>query len=139
MRVNFSKMYCSCLPRTQQTANIIESFLGKVPVEVSDLLDGGIPVAPDPPLPLFQYDPEVCATQKKRLDQAFQKIFHRPSIVASSHNYEIIISHSTVIRYFICKLLQIDPATWERFFVPHCSISWVKILGNGVISIKSVG
>ncbi|XP_035227723.1 serine/threonine-protein phosphatase PGAM5, mitochondrial-like [Stegodyphus dumicola] len=96
-------MYFSCLPRAQQTAGIIESFFGSVPIEVSDLLDGGVPVAPDPPLYLFQYDPEVCAAQEKRLDEAFKKIFHRPSIVASSHNYEIVISHSTVIRYFICK------------------------------------
>ena len=54
-------------------------------------------------------------------------------------SYEVIVCHANVIRYFICRALQLPPEAWLRFSLKHASITWVTIRPDGKISVRGVG
>jgi serine/threonine-protein phosphatase PGAM5 len=85
-----------------------------------------------------------------RIENAFRKYFHRapaPSlpnetnVVATSstsdnsaklvphpkHEFEIIVCHANVIRYFFCRALQLPPEAWLRLCVFNCSLTYFTI------------
>uniref|UniRef100_A0A1I8F429 Serine/threonine-protein phosphatase PGAM5, mitochondrial n=1 Tax=Macrostomum lignano TaxID=282301 RepID=A0A1I8F429_9PLAT len=44
-----------------------------------------------------------------------------------SDSYELLVCHANVIRYFVCRALQLPPEAWLRFSLDHASITWVTI------------
>ena len=80
---------------------------------------------------------EIEANQD-RIEAAFLKYIHRADpyddheMVEHSHEeefddnpheFEIIVGHGNVIRYFFCRALQLPPEVWLRFSTFNCSIS----------------
>jgi serine/threonine-protein phosphatase PGAM5 len=55
------------------------------------------------------------------------------------HEFEIIVGHGNVIRYFVCRGLQLPPEAWLRFSVFNCSITYVVISPAGYVSVRSLG
>ncbi|KFM62560.1 Serine/threonine-protein phosphatase PGAM5, mitochondrial, partial [Stegodyphus mimosarum] len=138
LNLNFSKIYHSRLFRAEETSACIEASLTKVPVAITTLLDDSDP-PPEPFIPSLEYIQEDCPIPEKRLNFAFNKFFNRPSSSATSDSYEIMVTHAAVIRYFMCKLLQIKPGAGKMLSLPHASITWVEIHGDGTVRIKRVG
>lgn len=65
---------------------------------------------------------------------------HRPQHnLKTIHEYEIIVGHANVIRYFICRALQIPPECWLRLNPYHCSISYLAVSANGLVTARMVG
>ena len=80
---------------------------------------------------------EIEANQD-RIEAAFLKYIHRVDayddheMVEHSHEeehddnpheFEVIVGHGNVIRYFFCRALQLPPEVWLRFSTFNCSIS----------------
>ena len=93
-----------------------------------------------------------------RIEEAFRKYFYRAPTPrgdadaddagidgtehdkdALKHEYEIIVGHGNVIRYFVCRALQLPPEAWLRLSVFNCSITYVTIQPNGYVSVRMVG
>lgn len=55
------------------------------------------------------------------------------------HEFEVIVCHANVIRYFLCRALQIPPEAWLRFCTFNCSISYLTIRPTGSVSCRMVG
>jgi len=62
---------------------------------------------------------------------------HSPTIVR--HEYEIIVCHANVIRYFVCRALQIPPEAWLRFCIFNCSLTYLTIRPTGGVSLRILG
>ena len=43
------------------------------------------------------------------------------------HDFEIIVCHANVIRYFLCRALQIPPEAWLRLCTFNCSLTYLTI------------
>ena len=80
---------------------------------------------------------EIEANQD-RIEAAFLKYIHRADpyddhemaegsheeeFDDNPHEFEIIVGHGNVIRYFFCRALQLPPEVWLRFSTFNCSIS----------------
>jgi serine/threonine-protein phosphatase PGAM5 len=87
-----------------------------------------------------------------RIETAFQKYFYRADFNASAikdetqtndpshhHEVEIIVCHANVIRYFLCRALQLPPEAWLRFCPFNCSITYFTIRPTGTVSCRMVG
>jgi len=74
-----------------------------------------------------------------RIEAAFRKYFHRADPKQTEESVDVLVCHGNVIRYFICRALQVDPSAWLRMSVLNGSISMVVIRPNGRISIRQVG
>ena len=86
-----------------------------VPIEKPDpMLREGAPIRPEPDAGSWHPDLEYFA-DGSRIEAAFRKYFHRAAASDTADSYEIIVCHANVIRYFVCRALQIPPEAWLRF------------------------
>jgi serine/threonine-protein phosphatase PGAM5 len=110
----------------------------------------------------------ACAKLEKgtaQVQDAFDKYFYRayaPTLLSSSssacsqngddseisqikkqqphqHEFEIIVGHANVIRYFVCRALQLPPEAWLRFCNFNCSITYLVIRPSGTVSCRMFG
>lgn len=108
------------------------------PVEDS-LLQERFPCDPQPPFK------GKAAKEKatRAAEEAFMKYFHRPLVgqtsVGCDSSVTVIVGHANMIRYLLCRSLQIPPEAWLRFSLSHCSITNIVINANGTIKVLEVG
>jgi len=57
----------------------------------------------------------------------------------SRHEFEIIVCHANVIRYFLCRALQIPPEAWLRLCTFNCSLTYLTIRPTGTVSCRMLG
>ena len=55
------------------------------------------------------------------------------------HEFEIIVCHGNVIRYFFMRALQLPPEAWLRLCTFNCCLTYFTIRPNGNISCRSLG
>jgi len=135
------KITKSTMTRATETGDIIHSHLPELEIESCDLLREGAPCPPEPPTKKGDWDvgPEDFFVEGARIEAAFRKYFHRADPSQKDESVDILVCHGNVIRYFICRALQVDPSAWLRMSVLNGSISMVTIRPSGGISIRQVG
>uniref|UniRef100_A0A7S1MIX5 Serine/threonine-protein phosphatase PGAM5, mitochondrial n=2 Tax=Neobodo designis TaxID=312471 RepID=A0A7S1MIX5_NEODS len=131
-----SAVHVSDLTRAQQTCSTLIDAMGdaapKLTPAVDPLLREIFPCDPQPPYP------KKARPESERIaEAAFSKYFHRPTRDESS--VEVVVCHANVIRYFLCRALQVPPEAWLRFSLPHCSLTMISIDGKGRVSVGAVG
>ena len=127
------------MTRAKETANLIRPFL---PSQVSSLPDDSILCegAPFPPEPRSTWKPEYYySVDGSRIEAAFRKYFHRAENEQSEDSYEVVVCHANVIRYFVCRALQLPPEAWLRISLKHGSMTWITIRPDGRTSIRALG
>ncbi|XP_008548399.1 serine/threonine-protein phosphatase PGAM5, mitochondrial [Microplitis demolitor] len=134
----YSLIVRSTMARAQETSKIIESSLPNVPVVDDSLLVEGCPILPEPPISRWRPDKNYF-TDSPRIEAAFRKYFHRDRPKQESDSYTIIVGHSNVIRYFVCRALQFPPEAWLRLSLKHASITWVSIHPSGRVTLRGFG
>ena len=55
------------------------------------------------------------------------------------HEFEIIVCHANVIRYFVCRALQLPPEAWLRLCTFNCSLTYLTIRPTGTVSCRMLG
>jgi serine/threonine-protein phosphatase PGAM5 len=72
-----------------------------------------------------------------------QTLDQQPSLLApppqEKHEFEVIVGHGNVIRYFTCRALQIPPEAWLRLSCFNCSITYLMIHPNGYVTCRAFG
>ncbi|KFM57992.1 Serine/threonine-protein phosphatase PGAM5, mitochondrial, partial [Stegodyphus mimosarum] len=136
MNFPYEKIIHSSMTRAITTAKFLEHYL-RAPMECCPFLNECIPISPDPiPAYLGFHHPRE---ENIYLQLAYQSYFKCPEGNDVCDKYNIIVCHANVIRYFICRSLQIPPSMWIRFSLSHCSISWIQLYSDGTVRAKSIG
>ena len=55
------------------------------------------------------------------------------------HEFEIVVAHGNIIRFFFCRALQLPPEAWLRISTFNCSITYIMIYPNGYVSCRMLG
>jgi len=74
-----------------------------------------------------------------RIEAAFRKYLHRAELNQKSDTYEVIVTHANVIRYFVCRALQLPPEAWLRMSLHNGSITWLSIRPDGLVFVRELG
>ncbi|GAB6030083.1 Serine/threonine-protein phosphatase pgam5, mitochondrial [Chamberlinius hualienensis] len=128
----------SSMARAKETAEIILKNLKGLESRSCDLIREGAPIPPEPPV--GHWRPQRNFFQDgPRIEAAFRRYFYRASVSQKEDSYEILACHANVIRYFVCRALQLPPEAWLRFSLNHGSITWITIRPSGRVSISAVG
>jgi len=130
----------STMTRAQQTAGLIRQSLPEDLVIRTDdgLLCEGAPYPPEPPNRSWNPEDKFYG-DGMRIEAAFRKYFHRAEPEQDKDSYEIIVCHSNVIRYFVCRALQLPPEAWLRISLKHASVTAISIRPNGKVSVRGMG
>jgi serine/threonine-protein phosphatase PGAM5 len=148
----------SNLARAKETAAIIVSHLPGVQYAGPDPdLNEGSPCHTIPGGKASDSTVQKMDDSHPRIEAAFQKIFYRappPGPMNSSddkenrnkktdnegkHEFEIVVCHANVIRYFLCRALQIPPEAWLRLCTFNCSLTYLTIRPTGTVSCRMLG
>jgi serine/threonine-protein phosphatase PGAM5 len=62
-----------------------------------------------------------------------------PKKTEQEHEFEIIVCHGNVIRYFFMRALQLPPEAWLRLSLYNCSLSYFTIGATGSVSCRMLG
>jgi len=135
----FDRMVASTMTRAQESASIVHKHFPELSIECEPLLEEGAPVKPEPPVENWAPTDAQFKEDGERIEEAFKKYFHRASPDMKKDSYEIVVCHGNVIRYCVCRALQIPPEAWLRMGLSHGSITWVSIKPSGRVSLNSLG
>lgn len=152
-------VHVSDLTRARQTAELLleafpEDVRSKMTIMAPDpLLREKFPCDPEPPYPKRAKPKHMMASE-----QAFENYFYRPQVpspsgaepdgsggggggesIAEVKRLELLVGHGNMIRYFVCRGLQLPPEAWLRLAIPHCSITLLTINGHGEVKLTAYG
>ena len=150
------RIHVSSLTRAKETADIIAS---RLPPHVRRLppdpnLAEGCPMAHDVPYGWAELD--GVHVEGARIEAAFRRYFYRAvprkAMAAADggraeaapahkprHEYDIIVCHMNVIRYFLLRAAQLPPEAWLRFGGFNGGVTHIKISPMGNVSIVAFG
>lgn len=160
--VPFKAVHQSNLLRARQTAEIISSCLGaSTPLLPPDeALNEGCPIEPVPAIPDYSPPAARITADQRRIEGAFATYFGRkppplqdtatpgkapqPPAPALAHanargEWEVVVCHSNVIRFFFMRVLQLPPDAWNRLLTIHTGITHVVIHPDGRCSCFGFG
>ncbi|XP_076369479.1 phosphoglycerate mutase 5 isoform X1 [Tachypleus tridentatus] len=135
----FTRIIQSSMLRALETSQMIQKHLEGVRVETCDLIREGAPIPPEPPVGHWRPEAQQFYQDGARIEAAFRKYFHRASPDQEKDSYDVLVCHANVIRYFVCRALQLPPEAWLRFSLHNCSISWIVIQPSGRVIAYTVG
>lgn len=128
-------IYHSDLQRATQTATAIAAELPHVSLCSTPLLRECIPCLPSRPITRkIDFDPEVIAENQNRVEQVFTQYFAQSE--ADSDQHEALVCHGNIIRYLICRSLQVEPQAWINADTHNCGISEVSVENNKTLLVS---
>lgn len=129
--IKFNAIHCSSLQRTKETTKYFSKVLSNDEVNESELLWECGPSMPlNPPEAISNLTNKDIAYSRKKADEAFEKYFHP---YKGKQVNELIICHANLIRYFVCKALNIPVETWTKMAILNCGITQFFINHNNII------
>ncbi|CAG9770326.1 unnamed protein product [Ceutorhynchus assimilis] len=135
----YCDMVKSTMTRAQETGSIISTHIPNVPVTHCDLLREGAPIPPEPPMGSYRPARYKFYEDGARIEAAFRKYFHRADPKQKEDSYHIIVCHANVIRYLVCRALQVPAEAWLRLSLNHASITWISITPSGRCVLRAFG
>ncbi|GAB4516094.1 MAG: hypothetical protein OHK0046_20760 [Anaerolineae bacterium] len=144
----FDTIYHSTMNRAVQTARIIAQALPEADLHPTPLLRECVPSLPVRLAQAYAVSkgrpqPTVVNTQRclQRLESAFDEHF-LPAIPdedlsAPTVARDLLVCHGNIIRYFVTRVLQADPALWVNMAVHNCGITIVHIQESGQMTLIS--
>jgi len=148
----YDAVVSSTMTRARESAKIIidqlrnvgevsptDSLSSPLSISVDKLLEEGAPLPPEPPLDFWQPNAAQFRADGPRIERAFQKYFAKPKKAQEKDTHDIIVCHANVIRYCVCRALQVPPQAWLRIWLNHGSITWLTIRPEGRIVLRALG
>lgn len=137
------RIYHSSMPRAIETAGIIKKQLGyKGHFESCEHLRECVPGFPKNQRKKYGFtDEKKLKKDKLQADRAFKKYFKLPR---SGETIEVLVCHGNIIRYLICRLLEIETLAWRQMDIQQCAMSVIELKSKGfnkkmLISHNDVG
>ncbi|KAJ3634500.1 hypothetical protein Zmor_016420 [Zophobas morio] len=139
---HFDRVYCSSLTRAKETCNIILKelcYFDERDVNYSDLFCEGFPVEPEPSPSAMLCDQSEYFVEGARLEAAFRRLFRRPSPDQQETVNELLVAHGNVIRFMVCRALQLPPEMWLRLAISNCAVTRIDIAKSGRVTLRFLG
>lgn len=136
--VKFDQIVNSTMTRAKQTADLITQHVSG-PREVSELLCEGAPCPPEPPHPNWAPSDSEFFQDSAVIEAGFRKFFHRARVEQKHDSNILLVCHANVIRYMVCRALQLQPEAWCRLTLRHGSITKITIFPDGDVVLTTCG
>jgi serine/threonine-protein phosphatase PGAM5 len=134
MPVEFTSLTSSTMTRARETATVINKDFPKLKLLQSDLIRECTPPTWRKDI-MDETDSLELVDCKSNLGKAFKEIFI-PSPDSKDRN-DIIVCHGNVIRYFVTKILNVDPMSWLQMSITNCSLTIIRVLPDGKMKLDA--
>jgi serine/threonine-protein phosphatase PGAM5 len=82
---------------------------------------------------------DVILKDRRLADQAFERLFCPPG---DDDSHDVVVCHGNLIRYFVCRVLEVSVETWANMEANNCGITRCTVESDGrkmLISMNDVG
>eukprot|EP00756_Hemistasia_phaeocysticola_P045904 Hpha_TRINITY_DN19663_c0_g1::TRINITY_DN19663_c0_g1_i1::g.186273::m.186273/K15637/PGAM5; serine/threonine-protein phosphatase PGAM5 len=155
--VKIRRVVASDLTRAKETASIIAGYLGRS-VEHDERLREGFPCRPEPDHPTWvNAIPEedrikepiimeeaflnVVGPRERPLRRKVNSLEEAKEVVKAQPecHADVVVCHGNVIRYFVCRSLQVPPERWLNMTIGNGSMTTIDVRGSGMLVLRGVG
>lgn len=126
--IQFTTVVSSEFARAKETADIIASRL-RLECERSPLLNETI--AAGIGIPATRVDPG----SDEQLNAAWEHFF-RPRAAGEASTHEVLVCHSIVIRWLVCRALGVNPASWPQMEIANGSLTILQVRPDGTVRLQ---
>jgi len=134
MPVNFNSLISSTMTRAKQTALVINQEFPELELKQNSLISECTPPTWREDV-MAKTDSAEFSECVENIEKAFQEYFI-PSPDGNDRN-DIIVCHGNVIRYFVTKVLKVDPLSWLQMSITNCSLTIVRITPDGSMRLDA--
>jgi serine/threonine-protein phosphatase PGAM5 len=122
-------LWSSTLPRARETAEIIAQSVRQSKVRPASVLCEGMYSK------VKGYDVSASERQedRERADAAYDRFFR----ASRADRLEIVVCHGNLIRYLICRAIDVPVGRWTRMNSHHCSLTRVLVRDTGAVRVVS--
>ncbi len=129
-------IHVSTLPRAMQTAGpLVKAFPGAKVAYTRRLLECIPPLTTELRELFFQ---NVGDDELRRhywhAERAFTYYVRR---TAGADRHEVLICHGNLIRYLVCRVMDVDATAWSALTSNNCGITRIVVEANGLCSLIS--
>jgi serine/threonine-protein phosphatase PGAM5 len=142
-----TRLVHSTMPRAIETAYIIHQHLilskgglRKLQMKECDELRECVPGFPAKLRAKYGFtDLRKLRADKTQADRAFAKHFQFLPAGARRDSVEVLVTHGNIIRYLVCRTLEIDPLAWRKMDIQQCGMTVIKVdrKGNSPMALLS--
>jgi len=134
--VPITAIHVSTAPRALQTAEPLIAAFPEAKVDRAHrLLECIPPIHPTIRESFFKHlTDEQLQIEVTHAERAFEHYFKRTS---STDKHEVIVCHGNLIRYFVCRVMHVEPTAWVNLESRNCGITRVMIDSDGSIGLIS--
>lgn len=123
-------IHASSALRAAETAAIIAEQMPQVPFRTTSMLCEAMPCVPrGVTLNPAEWPTKGITRDHKRAEKALERYFKRAQ---GEDKHDVIVAHGNIIRYMICRLLNVDATVWASLDMCNCGISVILIRQDGV-------
>lgn len=133
-----NQLQSSELTRAIQTADILAPWLPHAVRSRDGVLDEGRPCLPEP-APRHRHAYTDRNGDAERIERAYRTICRKPPAEQKADTHEVVVCHANVIRFVVCRALQLPPEAWLRMSLPHASLTYIVVRPTGDVSLKALG
>jgi serine/threonine-protein phosphatase PGAM5 len=125
--IEFTSLQASSMTRARETAAIIDDRLPGPALELHrDVRECTPPTRrADVMAKLEPGEAEAC---ERELAAAWDRLV-RPAADRDAH--DVVVCHGNVIRWFVCRALDVDPQAWLGMSIANCSLTVIQVRADG--------
>ncbi|MBK8164914.1 MAG: histidine phosphatase family protein [bacterium] len=132
--LRFTSLQSSPLTRARETAAIVA---GHFP-ELAHRIEGDIRECTPPtrrPDIMADLEPGEAAACEAQLAAAAARLL-MPAAAGADEN-DIVVCHGNVIRWLVCRALDVDPQAWLGMSIANCSLTVIQVKADGSCKLVS--
>lgn len=130
-----TSIHTSDLRRAVETARIIGRPTASIEVQKTKKLREGIAHIPTGYEEVAaKYSLEQIKSERQQAEAAFDRFFRQ---ARKEDKFDVIVCHGNLIRYFVCRVLNLEPEYWLHMGTYNCGISEIVIKKNGTMRLLS--
>lgn len=125
--VEFTSLQASSMTRARETAAIIDDRLPGPALELHRDVRECTPTTRRADV-MADLDPGEAEACERELAAAWDRLV-RPAADRDAH--DIVVCHGNVIRWFVCRALDVDPQAWLGMSIANCSLTVIQVRADG--------
>jgi serine/threonine-protein phosphatase PGAM5 len=122
-------IWASTLPRARETAEIVRSAYASHRVREAGVLREGLYSK----VRGYDVSAEERASDRARADRAWDRFFR----VSRTDRIELVVCHGNLIRYLVCRALDVPTLRWTRMNSHHCAITTILVRDTKAVRVVS--
>lgn len=134
MPIEWDSIQASTMSRARQTAEIMSAWFPDLNLTLHDDIRECTMATRRQDI-MEELEPGEATACEETLEGAFARIF-RPA-TQGRDEFDIVVCHGNIIRWVVCKVLEVEPEAWLQMSVANCSITVVQVRADRSMKLIS--